>query len=176
MSFTREGIAMLVASVVVLVLQVVLAPNIAIYSAMPNFVLAFVMVVAIARPGANAAPIAFVLGMLYNLVAGGPVGALAFLLVLVSLLATRAFSVLNNDTLFMPLVILVVSAFVVELLYALVMIVMGADIGFVGAFVYRALPCALYDCVVALIMYPLVTRFVIGGSESRTSVDMPNLR
>ena len=56
----------------------------------------------------------FVLGLVFDLVSGGPVGAMAFLLVLMTFLAARAFAVLDNDTLFMPLVIFVAATVLVD--------------------------------------------------------------
>lgn len=166
MDLTRENIAVAVGGAVAVLLQIIVAPNIAVFSAMPNFVLAYVLAVSIARPNASSLVLAFVLGLLYGLIGTGPVGAMAFLLVLASYLFSRAFSVLDNDTLFMPLVILVVSAFAIEALYAAFLIGLGTDVGFVDAFVYRALPCALYDSVAALVLYPLVTRFVVQPAKA----------
>lgn len=50
MNLGREGIVIAVGAVVALLLQIVVAPNIALFSAQPNFLLAYVLVVAIARP------------------------------------------------------------------------------------------------------------------------------
>ena len=103
MNVTRDGIAVAVGAVVAVLLQVVVAPNIALFGAMPNFVVAYALLVAIVRPMAAGPVMPFVLGLVFDLVSGGPVGAMAFLLVLMTFLAARAFAVLDNDTLFMPL-------------------------------------------------------------------------
>ena len=50
MNLGREGVVIAVGAVVALLLQIVVAPNIALFSAQPNFLLAYVLVVAIARP------------------------------------------------------------------------------------------------------------------------------
>ena len=112
----RGVVAAGLGAVIAVLLQVVVAPNIALASALPNFVLAYALVLAVVRPDRTGPVLAFVLGLVFDLLGSGPVGAMAFLLVLVTFLASRAFSVLDNDTLFMPLVILVVSTLVVELL------------------------------------------------------------
>ena len=118
MNVTRDGIAVAVGAVVAVLLQVVVAPNIALFGAMPNFVVAYALLVAIVRPMAAGPVMPFVLGLVFDLVSGGPVGAMAFLLVLMTFLAARAFAVLDNDTLFMPLVIFVAATVLVEALYA----------------------------------------------------------
>ncbi|OUO90860.1 rod shape-determining protein MreD [Gordonibacter sp. An230] len=167
MSLTRENIVVAVGAVVAIVLQVVVSPNVAIFSAQPNFLLAYVLAVAIANPLGAGPVLPFVLGLLADLLGTGPVGGMALLFVLVSFVASRAFAVLDNDTLFMPLAILVAASFAVETLYGALLIALGLPVGPVDAFFYRALPCALYDCVAGLVLYPLVARLVADGTQDR---------
>ena len=117
MNLGREGIVIAVGAVVALLLQIVVAPNIALFSAQPNFLLAYVLVVAIARPLDAGSALPFALGLVCDLLGSGPVGGYAFLFVIVSFIASRAFSVLDNDTLFMPVTIFVVATFAAEMLY-----------------------------------------------------------
>ena len=100
MNLGREGVVIAVGAVVALLLQIVVAPNIALFSAQPNFLLAYVLVVAIARPLDAGPVLPFALGLVCDLLGSGPVGGYAFLFVIVSFIASRAFSVLDNDTLF----------------------------------------------------------------------------
>ena len=62
MNLGREGIVIAVGAVVALLLQIVVAPNIALFSAQPNFLLAYVLVVAIARPLDAGSALPFALG------------------------------------------------------------------------------------------------------------------
>ena len=163
MNLGREGIVIAVGAVVALLLQIVVAPNIALFSAQPNFLLAYVLVVAIARPlDAGSA-----LGHVCDLLGSGPVGGYAFLFVIVSFIASRAFSVLDNDTLFMPVTIFVVATFAAEMLYGALLIGLGLSASPVDAFLYRALPCTLYDCVVGLVLYPIIARLLASGAQDR---------
>ncbi|MDO4290565.1 MAG: rod shape-determining protein MreD [Eggerthellaceae bacterium] len=155
-----ERTATAIGAVVAVVLQVVLAPNIALFAAVPNFLLAYALVVAITRAQSCGLVMPFVLGMIFDLVGGGPVGACALLLVLATFLLSRASALVDNGTLFMPLAMLLGSTLLVELLYAVLLLLSGAGLNPLEAFVYRALPCALYDMVAGLVMYPLVVRFV----------------
>ena len=116
----------------------------------------------------------FVLGLVFDLVSGGPVGAMAFLLVLMTFLAARAFAVLDNDTLFMPLVIFVAATVLVEALYAAFLLALGFDASSLDVFLYRALPCALYDCVIGLVLYPLAARVLAGAAPAQPGT--PRLR
>ena len=162
MNLGREGIVIAVGAVVALLLQIVVAPNIALFSAQPNFLLAYVLVVAIARPLDAGSALPFALGLVCDLLGSGPVGGYAFLFVIVSFIASRAFSVLDNDTLFMPVTIFVVATFAAEMLYGL-----GLSASPVDAFLYRALPCTLYDCVVGLVLYPIIARLLASGAQDR---------
>lgn len=154
-----------IGAVAAVLLQLVLAPNIAIFGAVPNFMLAFVLVLAIVRGEQAGCALPFVLGMLFDLIGGGPVGAMAFLLVLASFAVSRVFSVINNDTLFMPLTVLVVATLLVEAFYGVFLIWFGYDVSALRAFLYRGLPCALYDSVIGLLLYPLAMRFMSGQSQ-----------
>ena len=151
MNLGREGIVIAVGAVVALLLQIVVAPNIALFSAQPNFLLAYVLVVAIARPLDAGSALPFALG----------------LVVIVSFIASRAFSVLDNDTLFMPVTIFVVATFAAEMLYGALLIGLGLSASPVDAFLYRALPCTLYDCVVGLVLYPIIARLLASGAQDR---------
>ena len=117
---------------------------------------------AVARPQSAGPVLPFVMGMAYDLVGGGAVGSLAFLLVLVTVVASRTMGALNNDTLFMPLAILVASLLLTQVLYGALTLALGTGGSLVDALVYRALPCALYDAVVGLVIYPLAARFLVG--------------
>ncbi len=161
----RGTVSLAVGAVLAVLLQMMLAPNIAVASALPNFAAAYVLVVAVVCPERTGPALAFALGLAFDLVGNGPVGAMALLLLLASFLASRAFLALDNDTLFIPLFILAVSLLVVELFYGGFLAHAGSSASLFEALVYRALPCALYDCVVGLAMYPLVARFVARSGQ-----------
>lgn len=160
----RDTLAVIVGAVIAVLAQLVIAPNIAIASAMPNFPAAYVLAVAIVRPANSTLVLAFALGLVYDLIGFGPVGAMALLFVLAAFAASRVFMILDNESLFMPIVILVVSMLAIELLYTMILSGLGLVSGVGAAFLQRALPCALYDCVAALVFYPLALRFVVSES------------
>ena len=161
-----ELLPVVVGAVAALLLQIVLAPNIAVFSAMPNFLVVYVLVVAMVRPGTSLYVLAFVLGLLSDLLGYGPVGATPFLLILASAVVSRAFAVLN--TVFVPLALFMAADFVVEFLYSAFLIGLGLADSAVDTLIYRALPCALYSTVVGLVAYPLARHFM--GSETITDV------
>lgn len=175
MSRERDTVAVVLGAIVVMLLQFILAPVIRLSSSQPNFLLAYVLVISIVRPAQSGLILPFVLGILYDLSGCGPVGGMAFLFVLVSFICQRLFTVLDNDTLFMPLTTFALGALVVEVFYGVLLIVLGLSANVVEVFIYRALPCALYDCAVGLVFYPLAIH-LFGDNASWRGIRAQRLR
>lgn len=162
MELTRETAAGIIGGIVAVLLQIIVAPSIALAAAVPNFIAVFCAVRAVASPEAAGVVLPFLLGLAFDLVGGGPVGAMGAVLVLVTFLASRVYLALNNDTLFMPAAILIIAIMLVEVLYGAIVVATGAGVSFGEAFLYRALPCMLYDCVIGLLFYPIAIRVLVG--------------
>lgn len=162
MIFTRETIAGVIGGIIAVLLQIIVAPALTLFAAIPNFIVAFCVVRAVVCPQQAGAVLPFVLGLLFDLIGGGPVGGMALVLVLVTVVASRAFMALNNDTLFMPVVIMLFSIVVVEVFYGIIVVACGAGVALGDALLYRALPCMLYDGVIALLFYPIAIRVLVG--------------
>ena len=163
-----------IGAIIAVVLQIALAPNIALFGVVPNFIMAYVLIVSIVCPDQSGPVFAFVLGLLFDLLGTGPVGAMAFLLTGVSFLAKRIFMLVNNDTLFMPLLLAAISTLVIELLYAAFMMAFGAGVSALDAFVFRALPGTVYNFLAALIFSPIVVRFLAQPIQQQPGT--PHLR
>ena len=155
---TPDRIAIVVGAVLAMFLQLVLAPYIAVFSAMPNFIVVFAMIVATSRPHSYGAVLPFVLGLVYDLMTGGPVGAMAFSLTAFSYLVARMLSSLDNDTLFMPLILLALGVLLTEFAYGAFLLLFGYNAGLFEALAYRILPCFVYDLVLGIILYLFTTR------------------
>ncbi len=151
-------------------LQVLVAPNIAIFHAIPNVLVVYTLLIAMLVPGQHFV-LAFVLGMLSDLLGYGPVGAMPLLLIVASALASRVHMAFDNGTVFIPLVVLAVSIILVEVLYAFIA-VGAAGVDPMDAFIYRALPCTLYNCVLGLALYPFMWR-LFGKREPQLGSVMP---
>ncbi len=157
----HETTIAVVGAIIAVVLQVVLAPNIAIFSAMPNFLVVYTLVLSMLMEGDSFIVFAFVLGMTSDLLGYGPVGSMAFLLIIASFAASRAFAVFGNGTVFVPLAVLMILSMLAEIFYAVFVVTSGMTSGVIDAFLYRAFPCALYDCVVGLLIYPIMSHFLV---------------
>lgn len=175
MTLDKDSFVVAIGCVVVILLQCIVAPAFAGISAQPNFLLAFAIALAIVRPTKGNVVLPFVLGLLFDLMGEGPVGAMAFLCLLSCFMAAQAFKVLDNNSVFMPLFVLVATALLVELCYAALMLVFGLDANFIDAFLYRALPCALFDSIAGIIAYALLSHFLEPAPQD-FGLNMPTLR
>ncbi|MDO4501652.1 MAG: rod shape-determining protein MreD [Coriobacteriia bacterium] len=166
MSFTKENAFIIIGAVVVTLLQLVVAPYVKVFNAMPNFMAAYAIVVAVVRPRSTRTVIlSFAMGLLYNLFVGGVVGSLSVVLILVATGASLSMRTLANDTHFQPLAIMAVSMVVVELAYLVVLLASGLGLGFGQALLFRALPCAVYDVVVGAILYMAMSRLATSNER-----------
>ena len=159
-------------AVVAVLLQILVAPYISIFNATPNFVVAYVVCVAVVRQSSNRVVwLAFLLGLFYDLFVGGALGATSFLLVLLSFLLGGAQRILDNDTLFIPITLTVISIFLFEILYAILLSIAQVVDSVGSALIYVALPCALYSIVVSLIWYFVISRLASEPSTAIPSID-----
>jgi len=167
---TGERIVHGIAAVVAVLLQVLVAPHIAIGFAVPNFILAFCFAFAIVRAEFAGPVMPFVLGLIFDLVSGGPVGAMAFALPLLVTLESWLFERMNNDTLFMVIAVVGICVFLAEFIYGMIFLLFGYTAGFFEAFAYRILPCFIYDFILALLVYAGASRFFTGDTVTRTEI------
>ena len=147
-------------AVVATLLQVLLAPHITIGYAVPNFMAAFCLALAIVRADAFGPVLPFVLGLLFDLMSGCPVGSMAFSLTAFSMVVAWTFQRANNDTVFMAIAVLLAGVLLVELAYGMFFLLFGYAASFIEALAYRIFPCFLYDAVLALLLYFLVARLL----------------
>ena len=154
MELSRETVAGVIGAVIAVLLQITVAPAITLFEAVPNFIVAFCIVRAVATPASSGSVMPLVLGLLFDLMGGGPVGGMAFV--------------------FMPVAIMLACIMLVEVMYGLIVVVCGADVPLGEAFLYRTLPCMLYDCVIGLLLYPIAARLMV--DRPRVQPGTPVLR
>ena len=110
------------------------------------------------------------MGLIYDIFSGGPVGPMALMLVLATYLAARLYVALNNDAPVMPVLISAAALLVIEVVYGIILAILGYSGGVVGLLLYRALPVFLYDAVLAAILYPLIKRLLAETAPIQTSI------
>ena len=167
---TQERIFMIVGAVLAVLLQIILAPYIGLFGVVPNILVAYTLVVAVSSPQSFGCVMPFLLGLFFDLFTGGPVGAMAFSLMLFSVIAARVFDTVNNDTAFMTLFVLGAATLLVELSYGMFLMLFGYPAGLFEAIAYRVFPCFIYDLVIGFILYPLARRFLVPVGVARTEL------
>lgn len=165
-----KHIAIAIVAVVAVLLQIIVAPYIAISAAVPDIIAVAAVLIAVVRGEKYGCAIAFVLGLLYDLFSGGPVGPMAFILVLVTYLAARLYVAINNDAPIMPILVAAISLLVIEVAYGIFLSILGYEGGVVGLVVYRALPVFLYDLVLAIVLYLPVKRLLAESAPIQSSI------
>ena len=148
----REKLVPLVSAAVVVLLQVVVAPVIAIYSVVPNFIVAFVIVLSIVRPEDTTYVYAFVMGIISDLFTQVPFGLTPLLLLIISFALSRVFEVLDKSSIAMVLVSCAVSLLFYEMIAA------------------RALPATIFNLILCVLLYLVARKFpdVSSGNEAWT--------
>lgn len=167
---TTERIFVVAGAVVAVLLQLLVAPYIAISFAIPNFIVAFTMAIAIVRPHSFGCVLPFVLGLSFDLMGGGPVGAMAFSLTLFSYVLARYFGSVGNDSVVMAIAFMALGLLLVELSYGVFLLMFGYNANMFDALAYRIAPCFMYDLVIALVLYPIAKRFIQPAGVTRTDI------
>lgn len=159
----RETRIAVVGAFVAVILQIVLAPNIAFASIVPNILIVYAIVVAMCLPASASLWIAFFMGLASDLFGFGMIGSLSFLLVIATFTASRLYGAIADGRLAAALGTLMVFILAVNMLYA-AFLIGASSTSILDAFIYRALPCTVYECAIGLVIYPLMSRLL----EART--------
>lgn len=164
-----------VGALIVVALQLFLGPIISINSVVPNFLLAYTIVCVVIRPEKMHLTFAFLMGLLFDLCFNGPVGAMAFVMVVFSFIVAKILLRLEEVNLIISMITIFFSVFFVELFYGVFQAAFAINAGFVDILAYRILPCTIYDCILALVMFVIMVRLItvkespknIGATSSR---------
>ena len=142
------------------VLQIMVAPNIRIAQATPNFLLIAVVATAIMKGPRVGCTTGFIAGLVFDLITTGPFGAMAAILTVVGFGVGYFARGLILESTWMTLVLLAFCALFAEFLYLLLLAIVGDVPAFGTALYTRMLPSALYDIVFACIGFPLMKHFI----------------
>ena len=156
------------ALIVAAVLQVGIAPHVAIGGVVPNLLLLVVITLAMIEGPRSGATAGFVAGLLFDLLGTGPIGPMAMVLAMTGHLAGSLSANMFAEGWLMPLTVVFVASVGAEFVYAILLAVLGEG-GSLGATLWTiSLPGALYDAVLALLIYPVLARFLRREQTMRT--------
>ncbi len=155
-SWLPTALAVLAAAI----LQVGLAPNIAIGDVAPNLVLLVVVTLALTRGPSRGCVAGFAAGLVLDLIGSGPVGLWALVLCVVGYAAGMLEANLFAHGWLLPVTVVFIAALTAEIGYWVVLAVVGQGVGFGGMLTGVALPGALYDTALAVLIYPWLARIL----------------
>jgi len=154
----RTVLVNVVAFLVAVLLQIMVAPYIAIGGVSPNFLMITVIIMALVEGPNTGTVLGFIAGLLFDLLGAGPVGPMALVLCIVGYITGLIQENLFAEGWLLPVAIIAAATFSSEILYMLVVLFMGTKASLWGAFVGIVLPGTLYNAVCATIICPILTR------------------
>lgn len=154
----REWMLPLICSAIVVVIQIVFAPILTIFAVVPSFIVPFVLVLSVLRRPDSTYGYAFVLGLIADLLLQTPVGLTSLLLLAITFVLSRAFEVLDDTNITMPLIAFAAALFAFELVFMIVLMIMGYQGGFIELFLQRALPATVINVIIAALLFVIMRR------------------
>lgn len=156
----RRAWPSILAVAVAAVLQVGLAPHLVIGGATPNFLLIVVVALALTMGPVTGCSAGFAAGLILDLIGTGPVGLWALVFCVVGFIAGMLTENMFASGWLLPVTVAFVASLVSEIAYGLLLAVVGAagDLG--GALLSVVLPSAVYNTVLAVLVYPWLARFL----------------
>jgi rod shape-determining protein MreD len=140
--------------------QAGIAPYLAIEGVTPNFLLLVVVTLALTEGPTPGASSGFFAGLLFDLLGTGPVGPMALVLAVTGYLAGLLHSQMFAEGWLLPLTVLGISALGTEIAYGLLLGMLGEGAPLFGSLLTVMFPGAVYNTVLALLIYPLLARFL----------------
>ncbi|MHB9003005.1 MAG: rod shape-determining protein MreD [Coriobacteriia bacterium] len=141
-------------------LQVAIAPQMAIGSAVPNMILLAVVSVALTNGAAAGATAGFMGGLAFDLIGLAPVGPAALVMAVVGYIAGSLHTNMFAEGWRLPVTVVALASLFAEFSYAVVLAVVGAGAPLGSAFVSIMLPTAVYNVVLVMLVFPLMARFL----------------
>ena len=157
------------AIVVAAILQAALAPHMAIMQVVPNLLLLVVVTLAMVEGPTPGAAAGFAAGLLLDLLGSGPIGPGALVMSSVGYAAGMIGANLFAESWLMPVTVVLIASFVYDLALAALLAVMGVEAALVTIAWRVALPGAVYNTLLAVLIFPWLARFL------RTDVGMTEL-
>ncbi|MCX8006787.1 MAG: rod shape-determining protein MreD [Coriobacteriia bacterium] len=140
------------------VIQAAIAPHMRVAGVVPSFPLLVVITLALVNGASSGAVAGFVAGLLLDLLGSGPIGAWAFVLTLVGYTAGMLQANVFAEGWLLPFTVALLAGLAAELVYLIVLIVLGSELPFWRSLFSVVLPRGMYNAVLALAVYPWLSR------------------
>lgn len=160
MANDNSNIKIYIGALIMIILQLFVGPIISINAIVPNLLLAYTVVCVVSRPDKLHLGFAFVMGLLFDLVCNGPVGAMAFVMLITSFIMFKILNKLKKVNLGISLLVIFASILFCELFYGVFQISLSLNTGLIDVLAYRILPCTIYDTILSFIMFAVMIRII----------------
>ncbi len=148
----------IIGSLIAVLLQLMLAPSIALFEIAPNFILCFAVVNAMFSGEIRSTIAGFILGLAYDFIAQGALGAMTLVLTILS----YGVSSLNKEAISISWTVqaffLLISAFLGEIFFAAELSIIGQDNDFIRSVGMRVIPVTIYSGLIGLIVFLVMSR------------------
>ena len=148
----------IIALLLAAILQVSIAPHLAIGVVVPNLLLLVVVTLALTEGPNAGCVVGFFAGLLLDLLGAGPIGLWALVLCMVGYLAGLMEANLFAEGWLLPVTVVLLAGLSAEVAYGIMLGVVGVGIDFWSAFVKTMLPGSLYNTVLAILVFPWLAR------------------
>lgn len=141
-------------------LQVAIAPYIAVGGVVPNFLLLVVVTLALVEGPRAGATAGFAAGLAFDLIGSGPIGPMALVLTLVGHVIGSLQANMFAEGWLLPMTVVFAGSLVGEVSYGLVLMLLGSGAPFWATLGHVMLPGAVYNGALALLIYPWLARLL----------------
>ncbi|NTW28033.1 MAG: rod shape-determining protein MreD [Coriobacteriia bacterium] len=157
--------AMLLAAFVI---QAGFAPYLAIGGVVPNFLLLAVITLALVQGPNAGTTLGFAAGLLFDLLGSGPVGPMTLVLSITGYFAGTMHEAIFAEGWLLPLTVLAIASLMTGVAYVLMLDLLGTGGALWSIFFTRIVPGAVYNTVLALLIYPWLARFLRQDQPMKT--------
>lgn len=154
--FVPSAIALLVAAVA----QVALAPHLAVFGVVPNFILLVVVTLALTEGPVAGCWAGFAGGLLLDLAGDSVVGPSALVLCVIGYVAGMMQANMFAEGWLLPVTVVAVASLSAEIVYGIIMVVLDEGTPFWYALLRLMLPGALYNSTLAVLVFPFLGRIL----------------
>jgi rod shape-determining protein MreD len=141
-----------------IVLQVALAPQIAAFGVVPNLVFLVVVTLALTEGPVAGSVAGFVGGLLFDLLGTSVVGPYALVFCVVGYVAGLLHANMFAEGWLLPVTVVFLASLGAESAYGIIMAILDVGMPFGTAFAKIMLPGAVYTSLLAVLLYPLLSR------------------
>jgi rod shape-determining protein MreD len=142
------------------VLQVSVAPYMAVFGVVPNFIFLVVVTLALTEGPVAGGVSGLVGGLLFDLLGTSVVGPYALVLSVVGYAAGMLSANLFAEGWLLPVTVVAVASLTTEIAYGVVLVVLGAETSFWHSLLTIMLPGAVYHTALAVLLYPWLARLL----------------